>query len=26
LLFNAIWLHYDLVHCRLWGCGGGRQR
>jgi hypothetical protein len=25
LLFNAVWLHYDLVHCRLWGRGGGRR-
>jgi hypothetical protein len=25
LLFNAVWLHYDLCHCWIWGHGGGRR-
>ena len=25
LLFNSVWLHYDLIHCRIWGHGGGRK-
>ncbi|KAH8723137.1 hypothetical protein GQ44DRAFT_685895 [Phaeosphaeriaceae sp. PMI808] len=25
LLFNAVWLHYDLFHCWIWGHGGGRR-
>lgn len=25
LLFNVVWLHYDLVHCWVWGRGGGRR-
>ncbi|GIZ40462.1 hypothetical protein CKM354_000379800 [Cercospora kikuchii] len=25
LLFRAVWLHYDYLHCWLWGHGGGRR-